>query len=255
MFEQSMINGRKARPWTFSVSTVLQVVVVGIAVLAPLMRIEALPPIKLGCDCRLPPRGVKIVSTEPMRSAAARTGSAMILSARTQPRPFTAPSSIPQGVPTIIDETAPDLAGGPSLPTGHGGEMGVPGGFGPPGGFAALPRVEPPKLETTPAPAAVPTPPRAPVRVGGDVRSPRLIQEVKPPYPRMALAARVQGTVRIEAILSRDGSVQSMRVVSGHPLLVPAALDAVRQWRYEPTLLNNVPVDVSLAIEVNFTLN
>jgi len=86
------------------------------------------------------------------------------------------------------------------------------------------------------------------------VRQPQLIHEVKPRYPQLAVQAHVQGTVKIEAVISRDGLIRDARVVSGHPLLVAAALDAVRQWRYRPTILNDEAVEVALALEVNFTL-
>jgi protein TonB len=108
----------------------------------------------------------------------------------------------------------------------------------------------------TPPPAnPLGSPKPEPLRIGGNVRPPRLIHDVKPVYPHLAVISRISGTVRIEAILTREGAVQSLRVVSGHPLLVKAAVDAVRQWRYKPTLLNGVPTEVALAIDVNFTLN
>jgi protein TonB len=93
-----------------------------------------------------------------------------------------------------------------------------------------------------------------PIRAGGRVQMPRLLREVKPAYPPLAVQTRTQGTVRIEAILARDGSVRDARAVFGHPLLISAALDAVRYWRYQPTLLNGEAVEVALSIEVNFTL-
>ena len=93
------------------------------------------------------------------------------------------------------------------------------------------------------------------MRVGGDVKPPLLLVDVKPVYPQLARAARIQGTVRIEAIIARDGTIRDARVVSGHPLLIAAAIDAVRQWRYRATVLNGVSVEVALALEVNFRLS
>ena len=75
-----------------------------------------------------------------------------------------------------------------------------------------------------------------------------------PVYPQPARLARISGTVRLEALISRDGMIQSLRVMSGHPLLAQAALDAVRQWVYRPTRLNGEPVEVLTQIEVNFKL-
>ena len=74
-------------------------------------------------------------------------------------------------------------------------------------------------------------------------------------YPQIAKVARIQGMVRVEGVISRDGMIQKLRVISGHPLLVQAALDAVKQWRYSPTLLNGEAVEVQTTIDVNFTLS
>lgn len=93
-----------------------------------------------------------------------------------------------------------------------------------------------------------------PIPVGGDVQNANLISRVKPGYPHSAIIARIQGLVVLEAIISRQGVVEDLRVVSGNPMLVPAALDAVKQWRYRPTLLNGEPVEVETTITVSFTL-
>jgi periplasmic protein TonB len=74
-------------------------------------------------------------------------------------------------------------------------------------------------------------------------------------YPPLAKQARIQGVVRLNAIIGRDGSIQNLQVVSGHPLLAPAAIDAVKRWVYQPTLLNGEPVEVVTVIDVNFTLS
>jgi protein TonB len=93
------------------------------------------------------------------------------------------------------------------------------------------------------------------IRVGGNVQQANLIRKITPIYPPLAKQARIQGTVRFTAIIGKDGSIQNLQLVSGHPLLVPAAQDAVRQWLYRPTLLNGEPVEVITQIDVNFTLN
>ena len=82
----------------------------------------------------------------------------------------------------------------------------------------------------------------------------RLIYQVKPIYPALGIQVRVQGTVVLRAVISIEGTITNLAVISGHPLLIPAALDAVRQWRYQPTQLNNVPVEVETTIEVRFIL-
>jgi protein TonB len=86
------------------------------------------------------------------------------------------------------------------------------------------------------------------------VESAKLIFAPKPEYPPLAKMARIQGTVRLDATISKDGTIQDLKVISGHPLLVRAALDAVQRWRYQPTLLNGDSVEVATEIDVNFTL-
>jgi protein TonB len=81
------------------------------------------------------------------------------------------------------------------------------------------------------------------------------MNRIQPQYPPLARQARVSGTVKLHAIIAKDGTVQELQVISGHPLLIQAALDAVRQWRYRPTLLNTEPVEVDTTIDVIFTLN
>jgi len=82
-----------------------------------------------------------------------------------------------------------------------------------------------------------------------------LIHRVQPAYPPLARQARIQGTVVLRAIISRDGRIENLQVLSGHPMLVPAAIEAVRQWRYQPYILNDQPVEVETQVTVNFTLS
>lgn len=99
-----------------------------------------------------------------------------------------------------------------------------------------------------------PPPPTEPIRVGGDVRPPKLIRRVEPNYPRLAKAANIQGDVVLEALLDKDGRVRNLEVKSGHPMLVDAAREAVAQWVYEPTYLNGVPYPVLFTVKVEFRL-
>ncbi|HTM50484.1 MAG TPA: M56 family metallopeptidase [Bryobacteraceae bacterium] len=92
------------------------------------------------------------------------------------------------------------------------------------------------------------------IRVGGNVQATQQISAPKPVYPPMAKQARIQGVVRLNVTINRDGTVQDVQVVSGHPLLMDVAMDAVRQWVYRPTLLNGEPVEVQTVVDVNFTL-
>ncbi len=91
--------------------------------------------------------------------------------------------------------------------------------------------------------------------MGGNVQQANLIRQVKPPYPHLAKQARIQGAVVLEAVISKQGGVENLRVISGHPLLIQAALDAVKQWKYKPTLLNGEPVEVVTTVTVNFNLS
>jgi protein TonB len=112
-------------------------------------------------------------------------------------------------------------------------------------------------LETVLAPPPVvkpPAPDQGPVRVGGAVRAPQKLREVNPVYPPMAQAARVQGIVIIEATIGEDGRVVNARILRSVALLDQAAIDAVRQWQYTPTLLNGQPVPVIMTVTVNFSL-
>lgn len=108
-------------------------------------------------------------------------------------------------------------------------------------------------VPTPPTPPPAP-PPQAPVRPGGSIKYPAKIQHVPPVYPRIAQDARVSGIVILEAVIGIDGRVQDVKVLRSKPLLDQAAIDAVRQWRFTPTLLNGVPVPVILTVTVNFEL-
>jgi protein TonB len=162
------------------------------------------------------------------------------------------PTVIPKEIARIIDQPAPPVAG-----VIGGVPGGMPGGVagGVLGGILSSGNANiPPAL----APPPPPPPPKAlapaePVRVGGLVREPRPIKMVPPVYPLLASRARVNGTVFLEATLTAEGTVSEIRVISGHPLLVQAAIDCVKKWQYEPTLLNGVPVPVILTARVTFS--
>jgi serine/threonine-protein kinase len=114
---------------------------------------------------------------------------------------------------------------------------------------AAKKRSAPPAPASSPKPVALQR-----IRVDGNVQQAKLVNQPKPVYPPLARQARIQGTVRFNAIIGRDGAIQDLQFVSGHPRLARSALEAVRQWKYRPTLLKGEPVEVVTQIEVNFTL-
>jgi len=101
---------------------------------------------------------------------------------------------------------------------------------------------------------AAPIPGVGRIKVDGQVQAANLVSKVNPLYPPLAKQARIQGVVHLTAIIGTDGAVRNLQVISGHPLLVPPALEAVRQWTYQPTLQNGKPVEVVTTIDVNFTL-
>ena len=244
MFEQSLLEmaqmGTTKKPYTVLVSAIFQCFLVGILILIPLIYTEALPGTELMTFLVAPP------PPPPPAPDIAEIVKKMI------PREFDAgrlltPKEIPEEIAMIKEEELPP----PTAVVGVAG--GVPGGVpgGTPGGviggiISATPLLAPP-----PPPKPV-TPKR--IRVGGNVQKARLINQLKPLYPPLARQARIQGTVRLEAIIAKDGTIQQLRVVKGHPLLVQSALNAVRQWRYNPTVLNGQPVEVATTIDVHFTL-
>jgi TonB family protein len=112
-----------------------------------------------------------------------------------------------------------------------------------------------PASEHTQPAAANPTPAPKPLHVAADVQAANILKKVVPTYPPLAKQARIQGKVVFAAIIGRDGAIQSLQLISGHPLLAPGAMEAVKQWLYKPTMVNSQPVEVATQIEINFTLS
>jgi periplasmic protein TonB len=156
--------------------------------------------------------------------------------------------------PTVIPKEIADIKEAPLEPESFGGVAGgVPGGV--PGGQmgGVLGGVIGGVLNTAAKPVA-PTGKSAPIRVGGRVRPPKPIIQVKPEYPTLARQARIQGQVQIDAVLDEQGNVVEMKIVSGPPLLYQAALDALKKWKYEPTYLNDQPIAVQMIVTITFVL-
>ncbi len=167
------------------------------------------------------------------------------------PEVFRSPPEIPKNIP-VPDVTEPpqNNRGVPGGTTG-----GIPNGTG---NFPLPFPFEPPRVEQpAPLPVPPPPPPATPaqrVRVGGNVIAANLVSQVRPVYPQLAKQARVQGVVVLEAEISKEGTIENLRVLNGHPLLTQAAIDAVKQWRYKPTMLNGQPVTVVTTITVTFQM-
>jgi periplasmic protein TonB len=245
MFEEMVVSNAKNKktnkPWTVFLSMLLQVGFLALLILIPLIYTEALPKTLMSSILLAPPpppppppppAAVQVVKVKPV---------AHLMEAGK----LVAPKAIPKDIKIIKEEEAPpDVGAGMigGVPGGvSGGSMGgvIGGVIGGAGSTAAPP---PPKV----------TPKR--ITVGGNVQAAHLVNRVQPIYPPLARQTRISGTVKLHAIIGKNGAVEQLQVVSGHPLLVQSALDAVKQWRYQPTLLNGEPVEVDTEIDVIFSL-
>src|SRR5260370_38490763 len=155
-----------------------------------------------------------------------------------------APTKVPQKVAEIVDD--PNV----ELPSASAVQGALPGTGAAPPGFGNLMKAAPPPPPKVEKPV---TPQR--IRVGGNVQQANLIRKVQPVYPQLAKQARVQGSVHFTAIIGKDGTIQNLQLIGGHPLLVQAAPGAVEQWLYKSNLLNGEPVEVGTQREVEFSLN
>ncbi|MGA7767030.1 MAG: TonB family protein [Candidatus Sulfotelmatobacter sp.] len=243
MFEDSLIESggklKTKRGWTSIISFAIQIGIVGVMVLIPLIFTEALPKGTTLFMLVAPPP-----PPPPPPPAAAPVHVVKQIQSDIVNGELRTPTKIPKKILENLkeDEAPPQMA-----VTGVVG--GVPGGV--PGG--SMGGVIGSVLSSTPV--AVPkiaTPQR--VRVSSGVSSGLLIRKVSPTYPPLARQARIQGTVILQAQISKDGSIQNLQLISGHPMLAPAAIEAVKQWKYKPYLLNGEPVEVETQVQVNFTL-
>ncbi len=238
MFNELPLSGPKRRPtqtrWTFLLSLGGELTVLAVLLLIPLIYVQGLPfgwhetMLLPPLPPTAPPTMARATSQAPPRGA---TMLAM-------------PAFIPPHPVIVHDSFATSAAPG-------SGNVPIPGtipGTGSNGRWTSIL----PSTGPAPPPASTTGPSR--VKLGGDVEAAKLIRMVRPIYPSIARQARIQGTVVLTAIIGEDGRVEMLHYVSGPPLLVQAALDAVRQWRYAPTLLNGRPVSVETTITVVFTL-
>ncbi|MFB3915294.1 MAG: energy transducer TonB [Terriglobales bacterium] len=246
MFEDSLLESgnrfRKARRgWTTILSFALQVLFLGILILIPLIYTEALPKQQLMTFLVAPPPP----PPPPPPPAPAKVAPVKPVKIQTEivNGQLRTPSRIPQKIEMIKEEAPP-----PAVTTA-GVVGGVPGGVaggqigGVIGGIISSTPVAVPKVATPQK-----------VRVSKGVAEGLLIHKVMPAYPPLARQARIQGAVVLQANISKSGSIENLHVVQGHPMLAPAAIEAVKQWRYKPYYLNGEPVEVETVITVNFTL-
>jgi periplasmic protein TonB len=243
MFEDSLIeSGGKLstkRGLTTTISFALQVALIGVLVLLPLLFTEALPKTQLMTFLVAPPP-----PPPPPPPAAAPVKIVKQIQTDLVNGQLRTPTKIPEKIQMIKEDEAPP----PIASTGVVG--GVPGGM--PGG--QLGGVIGGIINSTPvAVPKVATPTR--VRVSQGVTQGLVIRRIQPAYPPLARQARIQGQVVLQAVISKDGSIENLRLISGHPMLAPSALEAVKQWRYKPYFLNGEPVEVETQITVNFSLS
>jgi protein TonB len=244
MFEDSLIeSGNKLKTKRLSttiLSFVLQVLLLGMLILIPLIYTDALPKQQLMTFLVAPPPP----PPPPPPPAAAAPVRVVKIASELVNGQLRTPTKIPEKVQMIREEEAPPPMMGSGVMGGVPG--GVPGGSmgGVIGGIIG---------STTAAVPKVATPQR--VRVSQGVSQGLLIRKVTPTYPPLARQARIQGQVLLQAEISKEGTIQNLQLISGHPMLAPAAIEAVKQWRYKPYLLNGEPVAVETQVVVNFSLS
>jgi protein TonB len=234
MFDDLVLSGKTKKThksWTVLLSTIVQALILGVMILIPLIYTEALPKTLLTTFLVAPPPPPP---PPPPAAAPVKVIRPKIIPTQT----MTAPRVIPKNVAIVKDE-APDLAG-------------VDGGFGVAGGTGAGGVLGGILGSSGPAPPKIAAPAR--IKVGGNVQQGKMLRQTAPVYPAIAKTAHVSGTIILHAIIAKDGSIQELQYVSGPPLLMKAAMDAVRDWRYTPTQLNGEPVEIDTTISVVFSL-
>lgn len=240
MFEDSLIESAgklKRGKWSTVFSFTVQVLLVGVMILIPLIYTEALPKQQLMTFLVAPPP-----PPPPPPPPAAAPVRVVKMTSEIVNGELRTPTKIPEKVQMIKEEEAP-----PPVTSLGGVVGGVPGAGGAGGIIGGI-------IGSTPvAVPKVATPTR--VRVSQGVTEGLLVHQVKPNYPPLARQARIQGSVVLQAVIAKDGTIQNLHLVSGHPMLAPAAIEAVKQWRYKPYILNGDPVEVETQITVNFTLS
>jgi protein TonB len=241
VFEQSiLINHGSSKPWSLFASLSAELVAVSAMILIPLAYTDHLPEFRWKSVTVAPT--VRPIEPIPTTNAASGSFSQTVFSHAARiwnpfppnrdavPTSTSLPIDLPPGLPTSGDQVGLNLLGdlvGKTLPVRS---------------------YTPPAVEKPPGPSA-------PIRVSVGVQMAKLVNRVIPIYPPLAKSAHISGVVHLIGIISKDGTIRNLQVISGHPLLTKAALDAVSQWVYKPTLLNNEAVEVIAPIDVNFTLS
>lgn len=246
MFERALletsVGANQRGMWAWGVSILLQAALVSVLALLPLLYTEAIPR-RLVVRIFAPPAVPPPAPAEAPGGAVPDRG---VQSEFEQGR-LIAPVRVPETVSIITDEVPPSPPALAGLPGG------IEGGIGAGSGSDWILSILGPPPSIPPPPPAEPRSVR-PMQVGGSVQQAKLISQQKPQYPPLARQVRISGTVRLAAIISKTGAIEQLQVLSGHPMLAQAALEAVKTWRYKPTILNGQPVKVQTTVDVIFRL-
>jgi periplasmic protein TonB len=229
LLESSSASGKRKR-WPMATAFTLELIVAGVVVLVPLFSTGVISVSARILPAFTPVKPIAIEPQQPVRIDHSRANG------------LTAAASRAPVVLVNINKNTIYL-GPPAEITTDPKEVTPPG-------FPPTPRIPGELISSGPPTASVK--PGGLKRVVSQLTEAQLLNRVEPAYPRIAVVSGVQGQVRLHAIIARDGTIQSLNVISGHPLLASAALDAVRQWRYRPYLLNGEAVEVETFITVNF---
>jgi periplasmic protein TonB len=241
MLDLSPTEHKRRSPGRMAVSVLVHAVLIAVVIVAPIYFADNSLDLKaMTTTFLVAPRP----PAPPPPPAAVIQKVAQVIPKTFQPTPLVAPKVIPKAVVVISDAPPPSLSSaGGTIGGVAGGEIG-----GVLGGVLSASAAPPP-----------PPPPAAPVqqlvRVGGDVKAPRLLSQIQPVYPPIARTARVEGDVIVDAVIDEHGNVVKAHALSGPPLLLASALSAVERWKYAPTYLNGVPVSIAMNVTVQFHLH
>jgi len=251
MFEQSTLSNGPAgvRAWTTFFGLTTQVALVSLAMLVPMVWPQVLPTARL-LETLTPPLPP---APPPTRL---QTRAAIVRTAIRVPWSLTAyqPAAVPTRIYEIVDEPVGTGVVGSPVGPNIGSDIGVVGSI-----LQDMSRnavvVPPPRIAAPVISTPVPAPVIPRFRAGGNVMPGAVLHRAEPRYPPIAIAAHISGSVELECVVGIDGHIQEVKVKSGNPLLVHAAVDAAWQWAYAPTKLNGVPIEIVTILTFTFKLN
>lgn len=233
----SVWSNRSHRGWTTLVSFSLQALAVGCLLVLPLLYTEGLPKLAMLAPL-LVPAPAPVAPPARSRPNPPQPAQSNLMGSR-----LLMPAQIPRNISVLTETVPPPPIDPTTFGVSRGNNQGNGTVFGSISGSDMY--MVPPSVPSL----AVHHPPISHMMEGN------LIHRVQPDYPPLARQVRVQGAVVLQAIISREGTIEKLKVLSGHPMLIPAAVNAVLQWRYRPYVLNGEPVEVETQVTVNFVLS